>query len=312
VTAEAIAAVVADIRAGRVEYNPSAFDTEGEKISAALLKRAQQAQPVVDCTAIFTMCQQQDEIRLYDDHPSITPPWPDAMLCYTNTFGNVLCLQVHLREWNRSTPSKDYWSTPNPVDWWRVRWVAETTIWVGGSTQGQALRTAGPCHMFRHAIYADGSPADINWVALMARRNQFSARHHVPAANSEETWEAPLITLGAALNFLNASNVDVAEPVRSRPERRRLARTGVEVQTIVVRPPGKRRAAGGASRPIDPSEAVLSPVRGHWARYGPQFNRGLLFGKYSGKFWIPGFARGGGEAQPRDYTLKPTSRAQEA
>jgi hypothetical protein len=42
--------------------------------------------------------------------------------------------------------------------------------------------------------------------------------------------------------------------------------------------------------------------------YGPEYDRGLLFGKYSGRFWVPAFARGvAGDAAPaqRDYVLKP-------
>ena len=33
-------------------------------------------------------------------------------------------------------------------------------------------------------------------------------------------------------------------------------------------------------------------ARGHWARYGPEFNAGLLFGKYSGRVWVPDADKG--------------------
>lgn len=304
-TATPIADVVADIRAGRVGH-PAAFDRAGEKISATLLARAQQPQPVVDCTAIFQMqARRQDGIDLYDDTPTVTPPWDDALLCYVNTFGNVLCMQVHRRDHDGSTPNN--WHTDNPVEWDRVRWIAETAIWAGGLHQGRTVPTWGPCHMFRHAIRDDGAPEDINWLALMDRGQYSMTGREQLGPAGDPTWEAVLITLGASLNFLNASNTDVAEPNRPRHERRRLARTGVTVQTIVVRPPGRRRAAGGTSgaRPIDASETVLSPVRGHWARYGPEHDRGLLFGKHAGKFWISGHVRGAGEPEPKNYVLKP-------
>lgn len=306
-TAEMIAEVVADIRAGRV-WHPAATDEAGLNTSLRLLAQAQLSQPVVDCTAIFREGMRRDEIDLYDDHPQVTPPWEDALLCYVNTHGNVLALQVRRNDWDGRTPDPQWWVTENEVDWSRVRWIAETAIWVGGRSQGNPLPTAGPCHMFRHAIRDDGSPEDINWVALMDRRGeQVAAHRRVPTDGlGEPTWEAPLVTVGAALNFLNATNVDVAEPSRPRPVRRRLARSGVTVQTIVVRPPGRRRAKSGTARPIDATESVLSPVRGHWARYGPAFDRGLLFGKYAGKFWIAGHIRGVGEPEPvRDYVLKP-------
>lgn len=304
-TAEKIAEVVADIRAGRT-HHPAATDEAGIVTSLKLLQQAQLPQPVVDCTAIFNMQRVADTIDLYDDHPQIVPPWDDALLCYVNTFGNVICLQVHRRGWDGSTPTRDEWFTDNEVDWPRVRWIAETAIWVGGNSgDGRHMPTSGPCHMFRHAIHDDGSPADINWFALMARRGQFGKHSDIDDANTK-TWEAAMITVGASLNFLNASNTDVAEPVRPRPQRRRLARTGVTVQTIVVRPPGKRRIAASGARPIDATESVLSPVRGHWARYGERWGRGKLFGKYEGKFWIPGHVRGAGEGEPvRDYLLRP-------
>jgi hypothetical protein len=38
----------------------------------------------------------------------------------------------------------------------------------------------------------------------------------------------------------------------------------------------------------------LTSVRGHFATYG-QDGRGLLFGKYAGRYWIPQHARGSAE-----------------
>ncbi len=302
--AEQIAGVVADIQAGRT-HHPGANNEPGIILSLKMLERARRPQPVVDCTAVFHAQRVAASVDLYDDHPSITPPWDDAMLCYVNTFGNVLCLQVNRRDWASSAPPRD-WRTVNDVDWARVRWIAETAIWLGGVTgDGSPLTTSGPCHMFRHAIHDDGSPADITWRALIPQRAQPDDDEDPNLA----TWQAALITLGGALSFLNCSNVDVAEPDRPRPERRRIARTGVTVQTIVVRPPGRHRTRSADPRPIDASETPVSPVRGHFSHYGAQYNRGLLFGKYAGKFWIPSHARGAKEdpkaPEPKTYVLKP-------
>lgn len=301
--AELIAEVVADIRAGRT-YHPAATDEAGVLTSIRLLERAQEPQPVVDCTAVFHGVNRKVEIDLYDDHPQVTPPWEDSLLGYVNTFNNVVLLQVHRFDHDGSPMAQDAWHTENDVDWSAVRWVAETTIWVGGRTgDGRTVPTSGPCHMFRHAINGDGSIADINWLALMARRGQRTERKQLDDPN-KDVWEAAMITLGASLNFLNASNIATAEPGRPRAVRRRIERTGVTVQAIVVRPPGKHRARSAAVRPMEIGESVLSSVRGHWARYGVD-GRGLLFGKYSGKFWIPAHVRGADEAPQRDYVLKP-------
>lgn len=299
--AEPIADVVADLRAGRVDI-PA---TVGLKPARKALERAQQPQPVVDCTAIFDMQRQADTIALYDDHPSITPPWENALPCFVNTHGNVICMQVTRLDWDGSTPSD--WVTENRVDWTQVRWIAVTTIWVGGvSGDGRPMPTTGPCHMFRHAIRDDGGPEDINWVALLDRSGKDP---------NVQAWENALVTLGGSLNFLNSSNVDIAEPVRPRATRRRIERTGVTVQTIVVRPPGKRRTKTGPdqARPIDAIENVLSPVRGHFSHYGDAYGRGLLFGKYAGKFWVPSHTRGAdaGEAGEKTYVLKPGRKTAE-
>lgn len=306
-TAEPIAAVVADLRAHRT-HHPAATDEAGIIYSLKAAQRAAAPQPVVDCTAVFWATMGRDSVALYEDFPEITPPWDEALLCYVNTFGNVIVLQVNREPWDGHTPTAAEWNTGNEVDWSKVRWVAETAIWIGGRDgEGREVPTSGPCHILRHAIDEQGAPADINWIALMAPRGRplHTTRRMLQDDPNAAVWEAAMATLTASLNFLNASNVDVAEPARPRPERRRLARTGVTVQTIVVRPPGKRRVKGSTARPIDASESVLSPVRGHWARYGPQFDRGLLFGKYAGKFWIAGHIRGAGESEPRDYVLRP-------
>jgi hypothetical protein len=48
-------------------------------------------------------------------------------------------------------------------------------------------------------------------------------------------------------------------------------------------------------------------VRGHFARYGPQYGRGLLFGKHAGRFFVPAHARGerrAGLVEHSGYTIE--------
>jgi hypothetical protein len=289
-TAEAIAAVVADIRKGRVRHL-----ADDPIVDTVLLGRAQKPQPVVDATAIFRSVEDRmgAGINLYEDFPSAVSPWDDALLAYVNSHGNVMVLQVHQRQWDETRQ----WDTANPVDWSRVRWLVEASIWGGGRSGGKAIPTVGPLWMLQNAIYDDGTPADLHWVALTTRG--------VP----EEAWTVPSVVLNAALSFLSCSNVEVAEPIRPFPVRQRLRKQRVQVQTIVVRPPGKRRAHTPAvARPMDELDTQITSVRGSFATYGSN-GRGLLFGKFAGKFWRPAHVRGGAEAEPRDYVLKPGAAA---
>lgn len=287
-TAEPIAEVVADIRAGRVRHQvPDGL------VNAYLLDRARQPQPVVDASAIYESLMERATtkgVHMYEDFSSTVSPWDDALLAYVNTHGNVMVLQVHQEPWDESRQ----WETDNEVDWGRVRWLVEATVWVGGKNgDGKPIPSSGPMHLLQNAVYEDGSPADMHWVALL----EHAAR---------DAWEMPTVVLNAALDFLACSNVEVAEPKRPFPVRQRLRKTRVQVQTIVVRPPGKRRSGASAeARPMDELDMQVTSVRGSFGRYGPQFGTGLLFGKYAGKFWRPAHARGRGEGEVRDYLLKP-------
>lgn len=283
-TAEPIAEVVADIRAGRAVHR-----VPDDIINGYLLARARLPQPVVDATAVYRGLVERPDINMYDDFPQVVSPWDEAMIAYVNDHGNVIVLQTHSEPWGDTRR----WETGNPVDWERVRWLVEAAVWIGGRTQRRPLPTTGPVHLLQTAVYDDGSAADMHWVSLLSSPDEAG------------TWEFPLAVLNASLNFLACSNVEVAEPVRPFPVRKRLRKTRVQVQTIVVRPPGKRRASTSAARPMDELDTPLTSVRGSFGRYGPQFDAGLLFGKYAGKFWRPAHARGQGDSEPRDYVLKP-------
>lgn len=308
---ELIAEVVADLRAGRV-YQPAAVDHTGIVISTRCLARAQKPQPVVDCTSVFDRFRCGGPVSLFEDHPEITPPWPEAILGFVNIHGNAIVMQVHTYPWNGTEPSRDDWYTDNDVDWPDVGWIAETSIFAGGGhTNGRPLGTTGPCHLLRHAISTSGAPVDINWVSLMMGRGYRGVAGDNTDDPNKDTWLAATATLGGSLNFLNLRNVEVAEPHRPRPQRRRLARAGVTVQTIVVRPPGKRsNHTSTEARPMGDLDTPLSPVRGHVSRYGPKYDAGLLFGKHEGQFWVPGHVRGrnttNSEVPVRDYVLKPS------
>lgn len=277
-TAEAIAKVVADIRDGRVRSPGPPWTVEN------LLD----LKPVIDATAIYeSITSQEGSTRLYEDHPCIAPPWENAVVAYQNEHGNVIVMLSHV------TPSMDEWITAESVDWADVKWKLGTLIFVGGRSKTSGpFPTTGPLHLWQYAIGADGTPLDLHWT------------HLVPKYPLEHWNTAQLVFLGA-LNFLNCRNVEIVEPRRSRAEVRRLHRTGVTVHTINVFPVG--RSARSTGRGYH-SGVPLHPVRGHFANYGEQYGgRGLLFGKYAGRFWIPQYAKGAKEfgEMESDYKLRP-------
>lgn len=285
-TAEPIAAVVADLRAGHVR-NPHR-DNAG-LFTTALTRMADAT--VVDATPIYqSLVAKDDPVYLYEDHPCIAPPWESAAVCYVNEHGNVIVMETTAVD----IPKRDRrerWEPAQPVDWTDVRWVLDTFVWLGGrSPQAGPVPTVGPVHMWRFAVLTSGEPADLRWVQLLP---QYPMEH----------WDMAHLTLLGALNFCACRNVQIVEPLRPRAERRRLARLDVKVHTISVFPVGRstrsaRMDSAGAGTP-------LTSVRGHFAEYGVN-GKGLLFGKLAGRFWIPQHARGSADAgqAKHEYVLR--------
>lgn len=284
-TAEPIARVVVDLRAARVRHA-----VPDPQLNELALKRATTA-TVVDATAIYTaLVAKDDPIWVYEDHPNIAPPWESAAVCYVNEHGNVIVMQVTATDVPRPQRRKR-WEPGSPVDWGDVRWLLETFVWIGGrSPEVGSIPTTGPVHMWRFAVTESGEPADLSWIHL---KPQYPIAH----------WDMAHLVLLGSLNFMACRNVRLVEPERPRPERRRLARTGVKVHTINVTSAGKSYRGVGAS---DAAGVPLTSVRGHFAEYGIN-GKGLLFGRFAGRFWIPQHARGSkdlGETE-KDYRLTP-------
>lgn len=336
-SAEEIARVVADLRRSRVRWllNPRGLNEltrDGKrKVDPRAHRQWQEwvlAQaaipdaPVINATPLYEAHQEnRAPIRLYEDHPCIAPPWRAATIAYARPGGNVRVVTLSATEnpqqlgpqpgadgstedfrsfvdqldANRDRTQPDpLWETPNEVDWSRVRWLIDGFLWVGGRYKHRPIEVQGPIHHWKFAVYDDGTPADLHWVRFVAEMGEESP----PVQNTE------LVILGA-LNFLNCRNVDLVEPRRPNAERKRIARTGITVSELSVFPVGRSTRAGQHG---DPAGTPLTSVRGHFASYGPEHDRGLLFGKYSGRFWRPQHARGDrahGEVEQQNFTLEP-------
>jgi hypothetical protein len=273
-TADAIANVIADLRDGQVRHAVSDVELNGVAVARG------KAATIVDSTTIYTSLVARDKpIWIYEDHPNIAPPWENAAICYVNEHGNVIVMQASVRDPAQIRP----WDSDNPIEWYRVRWIIETFLWLGGkSTELGAFPVTGPIHMWRHAVYGNGEAADMRW-------------YHLCPECPMESWDMAHLVLLGSLNFMACRNIQLVEPVRPRALRRRLERLGVSVKTINVLPVGKTYRGDGEKPEPSGMGVPLTSVHGHFAHYGPEYGRGLLFGKLSGKFWIPQFARGSAE-----------------
>lgn len=303
-SAEPIARVIADLRSQRAVRPPPRVTSLDDDVC----QRAREliADPVVvDATSIYHSLLERDEIAVYGDHPCIAPPFEESVVAYENEHGNVIATHLSIAEdasnadlaRNGLPPFERWWQTDNEVEWDRVRWTVLGFVWLGGrGGDGRAFPTMGPVHGWAFAIYDDGAPADLHWMQVVP---DYPLEH----------WDMAHLTVLGSLNFLNCRNVDIVEPVRPRAEARRIARTGVTVHTINVYPSG-RATRSDTGAPLA-GGVPLSSVRGHFATYGPEYGRGLLFGKYAGRFWIPQHARGSADAgrSVADYRLVPDGPA---
>lgn len=309
-TAEAIAKVAEDIRLNRVR--PAVGGVNWADAAQEPLDRI----PIIDATEIYRSLASRPNfpINLYEDHPCITPPWPEFMVGFVNKHGNVeiaLCT-----EWTRE------WETAEPIDWNLVKWRVISFLFIGGRSeavglvdevsakqwlQGESLDTpevylgksrpvptTGPVHSWQLAIDADGKPLDLHWMQL--------------ADGPRGLWDMAHLVLLQSLNFLNCRNVQIVEPHRPRAQARRVARTGQRVYEINVFPVGRAPAARAPSGAAG-GGVPLTSVRGHFATYGPQYGKGLLFGKHAGRYWIPQHARGSAEFGEVDHDYKLRTQA---
>lgn len=113
----------------------------------------------------------------------------------------------------------------------------------------------------------------------------------------------------ATMALLNTKNIETREVFPTRQQRREAERKKLPppatYRVLTVRVPGVDRAANGRNGTAL-TAAPLHIVRGHVARYGPDYGKGKLFGRLEGQFWIPAHVRGTAEAGTivKDYRVE--------
>lgn len=302
-TIEDIATVLGDLSEGRARdpYDIGLYRDEVQLLNKAV---------AVDVSSINEMIITQDiAVDIYD--VIAAPPWRNSIFVFQNHTGNVVAVHSIVT----SSPGNDpedpttddglWWdqdsqyqpkNVEHSIDWDEVRWVLSGVVWVGGRSQEDRgrLPTSGPHMMWTLPLGADGRAQDIRWTNC-----------DVTGKVSNELWNGTLAVWLYSLNFLNCANVHAAVPERPRAERRRVERAsrGVEIHELVVTPKGRKPSARHA-QPLVRSDLPAHSVRGHFSEYGVN-GKGLLFGKHSGRFWVPQHVRGSiehGEIEQR-FTL---------
>ena len=111
------------------------------------------------------------------------------------------------------------------------------------------------------------------------------------------------------LCFMHCKNVTMTPHAPSRNEQRQYRReTGRSLftyHTLEIDPMKKVLRSEGQIDSLGLKRA-LHITRGHFAEYGPEFNKGKLFGKLAGRYWIPQHVKGSAEfgEVKKDYMVK--------
>jgi len=95
------------------------------------------------------------------------------------------------------------------------------------------------------------------------------------------------------LLFLSCKNVNLSERgYGNKVEKWRRKKTGnqggVRYHVLTVKPAGSGANTAGQ----DIGQIPRHMCRGHFSEYGPKYGKGLLFGKYEGRFYVPPHTKG--------------------
>lgn len=287
-----LAKVVADLQAGRV-MNPPNLPSRSPVFRAVTSLATTAVGPLVDATMIYETYLRKPQIALYEDHPCIAPPWGQAFIGYRNEHGNANVTFTYAVPWEKMRPG-DRWESEHGYDVDEAKWCLWLWMFSGGRNgTGRKVPTVGPIALTQIAVAEDGHPIDIHWVDIM--------RDGKP-----EQWDWSRWTVMGAYTLLNCRNVTIAEQHMPRAAVRRERRLGVRSHVLVVTGKGSR-SQGEAVEIAGDDAPPLHSVRGHFAHYGACCRhhepRGLLFGKYTGRVWVPDHARGSDETGTVDQTF---------
>lgn len=111
---------------------------------------------------------------------------------------------------------------------------------------------------------------------------------------------------GMALTFLHCRNVEILDPPpasKKRLPRKVKFESRYHRLKINAIGPGKRSQTTSRGTGITQG---LHVIRGHFRSYGPEFGKGKLFGRLSGRFWVAAHLKGdeGAGVIDKDYEIE--------
>lgn len=113
------------------------------------------------------------------------------------------------------------------------------------------------------------------------------------------------------ISFMHCKNVRIekneASDKQQKKRKKNMRAALTKYFTVGIEPfKEKINKASVNADPNDETTVPLTIARGHYAEYGPEFDKGLLFGKIAGRFWVPFHVRGNVKngVRKKDYEVK--------
>lgn len=291
---------------------------------------------IVEATNVYQFCRGRAPIDLYDlpcgapPHDIIWVEWMQANgkrlgalgmireppfriglqepedVIGSNGFRTLRPPKINLSGQRDSIPMWLSDNMPNQQAWDRVRWV-----WgVGIFQDDDRGRAYGPVATIRGALDEWGRLLDVTWGI------------HFPMADDRDIDPVtlhPFSIFLTTMNFMQCANIELTyvDPpaALSRKHRKKgKLQSGqdlVRYHTLRIRPAGAGTRNRGRSGPSQELVA-FHPVRGDFHHYGdccPGLHapKGLLFGKLTGRFWVPAHVRGNPDRGviKQDFVVEP-------
>lgn len=284
-----LARAVAELRQLKFSTPPKGKRAKAE--IDAMLRGA--AGPLVDATFVYkTWKGRENEDVSRDQFPSIKPPWGDAFIGYVNNERIPYVAWVKFVEADERT-GPFLADDGRPIEYRNAdgtvvvegHWAAVILLFVDARRfwPNSGTGMVGPVAIVKLLIAEDGA-------LIWNRRFPINEADDCKFA----TW--PLITVLGTLSLLNSTNCSLVEAPLPRSLRRAEQRYGVRSHVIQVTTKNRSTRSGRAGEPSTITYPLTS-VRGHHAHYGdccPRYHepKGLLFGKLTGRVWVPQYARG--------------------